>query len=286
MRKKVLGRGLEALIPIDIRENIAEAERVIDIDVDSIDPNPNQPRKNFREKELLELANSIAENGILQPVVVRRSGKRYQLVVGERRLRASKMAERKKVPAIVRDIGDRDSLKYALLENLQREDLNPVEEAMGFSALKEDLGLSVADIGKAVGKNRSSVANTLRLLNLPEEIKEMIIVGKLTEGHARAILSVESEEGQLELARRIVSEELTVRDAERRRGGEKTKRRRGRRKVDPAVRDLEERLERRLGTRVIITPRKKGGVLSIEYFSNDQLEGILDKMGLNLDEGA
>jgi len=284
MRKKVLGRGLEALIPLDIRENIAETERVIDLDPDSIDPNPNQPRKNFGEKELLELADSIGENGVLQPIVVRRSGKRYQLVVGERRLRASKMAGRNKIPAIVRDIGDSDSLKYALLENLQREDLNPVEEAMGYRALKEDLGLSVADIGKAVGKNRSSVANTLRILSLPEEITEMIIDGKLTEGHARAILGVESKEGRLALARRIISEGLTVRDAEREEGGKKIKRRRGRRKVDPVIRDLEERLEKRLGTRVKITPRKKGGVLSIDYFSNDQLEGILDKMGLNLAE--
>lgn len=284
MRKKVLGRGLEALIPLDIREGIDEREKVVELSLSRIDPNPNQPRKRFKEEELRELAASIEESGVLQPVVVRRKDGRYELVVGERRLRASRMAGKETVPAIVRDINERDSLKFALLENLQREDLNPVEAAYGYLSLKEDLGLSVQDIGKSVGKSRSAVANTMRLLNLPKTVIDLIISGDLTEGHARAILAVEGEARQAELAQQIITQGLTVREIEAAPGGKRSSRsrRRGKRKEDPAVRDLEERLEARLGTRVRINPRKKGGVLTIEYFSNEQLEGILERIGIDM----
>jgi len=283
MRKRVLGRGLEALISQDVREGAAETERVKELKISSIDPNPNQPRENFREDELEKLASSIRENGILQPIVVRRKEERYQLVVGERRLRASRLAGKETIPSLVRDINDKDSLKFALLENLQREDLNPLEEAKGYEALKRDLGFSAKEIGKVLGKSRSAVTNTMRLLKLPGRVKEMIIAGDLTEGHARAILSVKGEAAQIEWAKRVVKENLTVRDVERSENKQR-KRMRGKRKVGPGIMALEEKLELYLGTRIRITPRKKGGVLAIEYFSDEQLEGVLEKIGINLSD--
>ena len=169
MRKKVLGRGLEALIPQDLKESVSETERVMDIELDQIDPNPNQPREHFDEKQLRELAASIKKHGVLQPVVVRRDGSRYQLVVGERRFRASKLAGKATVPAILRRIDDDNSLKFALLENLQREDLNPIEEARGYVALQEEFDIPAREIADILGKERSTVANMIRLLNLPAE---------------------------------------------------------------------------------------------------------------------
>ncbi len=283
MRKRVLGRGLEALIPLDVREGAAETERVKELKISSIEPNPDQPRENFRENELEELAGSIRENGILQPIVVRRKDGKYQLVVGERRLRASRLAGKDTIPALVRDINDEDSLKFALLENLQREDLNPLEEAGGYEALKRDFGFSTKEIGKMLGKSRSAVTNTIRLLKLPDRVKAMIVAGELTEGHARALLSVKGEAAQIECAVRVVKEKLTVRDVER---SEKKRRKRirGKRKTAPGIIALEEKLELYLGTRTTITPRKMGGVLAIEYFSDEQLEGILERIGIDLSD--
>lgn len=282
MRKKVLGRGLEALISQDLRESVAETERIKELGIDSIDPNPNQPRGRFDEDQLRPLAASIQSHGVLQPVVVRRVGDRYQLVIGERRYRASRMAGRTTIPAIVRTVSDDDSLKYALMENLQREDLNPVEEAHGYRMLQELYGLTVKEIGEILGRDRSTVANTLRLLNLPPPVIALIEAGKLKAGHARAILSIEGEEAQIEWARRVAEEGITVRDVERRGAPRRgRKRRRGIRKVDPTVRALEERLEMHLGTRVRITPRRKGGILTIDYYSGDELEGILHRMGID-----
>jgi ParB family chromosome partitioning protein len=282
VRKKVLGRGLEALISQDLRESVAETERIKELGIDSIDPNPNQPRGRFDEDQLRPLAASIQSHGVLQPVVVRRVGDRYQLVIGERRYRASRMAGRTTIPAIVRTVSDDDSLKYALMENLQREDLNPVEEAHGYRMLQELYGLTVKEIGEILGRDRSTVANTLRLLNLPPPVIALIEAGKLKAGHARAILSIEGEEAQIEWARRVAEEGITVRDVERRGAPRRgRKRRRGIRKVDPTVRALEERLEMHLGTRVRITPRRKGGILTIDYYSGDELEGILHRMGID-----
>jgi len=284
MRKKVLGRGLEALIPRDIKENVAASEKVIDLKVDQIDPNPHQPRQVFGEEELQELAESIRENGILQPIVVRRAGDRYELVAGERRLRASRILGLKEIPALIRDIDDENSLKLALLENLQREDLNPLEKAAGFKALKEELGVSTAEIGRALGKGRSTVANTIRLLRLPEEVKGLINSGQLTEGHARAILAIEGVEKQIEAAERVVNEELTVRDMEKS-VSRKSPARKRKKEADPELRSLEERLEIHLGTKVQIKPGKKGGVLRIKYYSNEQFEGVLENMGMDIRRG-
>jgi ParB family chromosome partitioning protein len=283
MTKKVLGRGLEALISQDLRESVAETERVKELDLERIDPNPNQPRASFDTDHLRELAESIRLNGVLQPVVVRRAGERYQLILGERRLRAAKLAGRRTIPAIVREVDDAESLKHALMENLQREDLNPVEEARGYQALKDGFGLSVNDIAAMIGKNRSTIANSLRLLNLPDVIKALITEGKLTAGHARALLSIEGEAAQIEWARKIVSESLTVREIERAvPGGPRTKKRRGPRKSSPEIQAVEEAIEMHLGTRAKLTPRVKGGILWIEYYSDEDLERILERMGMRL----
>ena len=202
MTKKVLGRGIEALISQDLRESVSETERVKDLDIEHIDPNPHQPREHFDGEHLKELAESIRQNGVLQPIVVRRVENRYELILGERSLRAAKLAGRATIPAIVRDVDDADSLRHALMENLQREDLNPMEEARGYQALKDGFGLAVGDIAAMIGKNRSTVANSLRLLNLPEIVKTLIVEGKLTAGHARALLSIEGEAAQIEWARK------------------------------------------------------------------------------------
>jgi ParB family chromosome partitioning protein len=280
MSKEVLGRGLGALLSADLKESVSETERVKELEIDRIDANPYQPRERFDDEHLAELAESIRKHGVLQPVVVRRDGERYQLVLGERRLRASNLAGRKTIPAIVREMGDDDSLKFALLENLQREDLTPVEEARGYSALKDEFGFSVKDIAGMLGKDRSTVANTLRLLKLPARVIELLEQGRLTAGHARAILSMEGEARQIEWAERAVSQGFTVRDIEEAAPAKKDRKKR-RRKIDPQLVAIEERAELRFGTRVRIVSRRKGGVISIEYYSNGELEAILEKMGVD-----
>ena len=283
MTKKVLGRGIEALISQDLRESVSETERVKDLDIEHIDPNPHQPREHFDGEHLKELAESIRQNGVLQPIVVRRVENRYELILGERRLRAAKLAGKATIPAIVRHVDDADSLRHALMENLQREDLNPMEEARGYQGLKDGFGLTVGDIAEMIGKNRSTVANSLRLLNLPEVVKTLIVEGKLTAGHARALLAIEGEAAQIEWARRIVSDSLTVREVEHGVPGKaRTKKRRGLRKISPQIQAIEEAIEAHLGTRAKIVPRSKGGILWVEYYSDEELESILERMGINL----
>jgi len=283
MTKKVLGRGIEALISQDLRESVSETERVKDLDIDHIDPNPHQPREHFDGEHLKELAESIRQNGVLQPIVVRRVENRYELILGERRLRAAKLAGRATIPSIVRDVDDAESLRHALLENLQREDLNPIEEARGYQALKDGYALAVGDIAGMIGKNRSTVANSLRLLALPEIVKSLIVEGKLTAGHARALLAIEGEAAQIEWARKIVDESLTVREIERTVPGKtRSKKRRGIRRTSPHLQAIEDAIETHLGTRAKITPRSKGGVLWIEYYSDEELENVLERMGIKL----
>jgi ParB family chromosome partitioning protein len=283
LRRRGLGRGLEALISQDLRESVSETERIKELDIARVDPNPHQPRARFDGDHLKELAESIRLHGVLQPVVVRRSGDRYQLILGERRLRAAKLAGRGTIPAIVRDVGDAESLKYALMENLQREDLNPIEEARGYELLRDEFNLSAKEIAEMLGRDRSTVANTLRLLNLPDVVRELIVDGKLTAGHARAILSIEGADAQIEWARRIVNEGLTVRETERATPGKGgAKRPRGARKLSSEIRAIEEAMEMHLGTRVRIAPRRKGGAISIEYYSDEEFERILERMGMKL----
>ena len=213
--RKVLGRGLEALIPVPAAvERPQPGEAVLEVATDGIEANPFQPRKYVDDDRLKELSESIKADGVLQPVVVRRRGTKYELVMGERRLRAARLAGMAMIPVVIRDVSDADSLRLAIVENIQRENLNSIEEAQAYRRLISEFGVSQADVAGMVGKDRSSIANTIRLLNLPQEVQGMIQEGALSAGHARALLALTTQKEQLVLARRIVAENMTVRQVE------------------------------------------------------------------------
>ena len=213
-KKRGLGRGLSALINDDI--SLEEEENLIkDIEIKLIEANKDQPRRNFREENLLELSKSIKENGIIQPIIVRKKGRKYELIAGERRLRAAEMAGLKTVPSIVKDIDDGKSAKFALIENIQREDLNPVEEAKAYRSIMDKYSISQEELSKEVGKSRSYISNSLRLLNLEDEILDYIVDGKLSQGHGKALLSLKDSSLHSKIAKDIIKRELSVRDTER-----------------------------------------------------------------------
>ncbi len=284
MSKKALGKGLDALIPQGVMESL-DADRVSHIPIDRIRANPHQPRKRFDEERIQSLADSIKSDGVLQPVVVRKKGDHFELIMGERRLQAARLAGVPSVPAIVRAVADVDTLRLALVENLQREDLNPIEVAEGYRALTDKFGLSQQELASLVGKDRSSVSNTLRLLGLPEEIRAYIIDGKLGEGHARALLTLSTRAEQLAWAERIVTKELAVRTVEAELGGRKPDRssRKTRKEKPPHIALLENAFSRHLSTRVTVDERRKGkGKIVIEFFSHDDFERLAGLMNLPL----
>jgi len=270
--KTALGKGLGSLLP-------DRAEDIIAIDVDRIIPGEQQPRKVFKDTALKELAASIKEKGVLQPIIVSRTGDgTFRLIAGERRWRAASMAGLKKIPAMVKDVSSADSLEIALIENIQREDLNPLEMAEAFHRLIKDFNLSQEELSVRVGKERATVANYLRLLKLPEEIKTFVNDGTLSMGHARAILSIEGRPGQVEAARRIIHKGLSVREAENlaKTWGAAGKKKSRVRKKDPQIESLQEKLIHSLGTKVRIHHKGKKGSIEIEYYSLDELERLLD----------
>ena len=273
--RRALGRGLGALLAG------AEIPGVREISVDAIAANPRQPRKRFGEEGLESLAASIREQGVLSPVILRRGRDGYELVAGERRLRAARLAGLRTVPAIVREVADAQALELALVENIQREDLNAVEEAEAFRRLIADSGQSQEAVARRVGRDRSTVSNALRLLRLPRKILDDIVAGRLTEGHARALLALEREADQLRVRDRIVKSGLSVRGAEalvrRQRGPAAAARRRPRQ--DHNLGALEDRLRTALGTKVRIARRGKGGTLEIEFYSDEDLERLLELLG-------
>ena len=280
MNRKALGKGIEALIP-DFEEGVPESEHTggsVDLLIDEIVPNRLQPRKHFDDEKFNELERSIREHGVLQPVIVQKGKKGYELVVGERRWRASKKAGLKKIPAIIREVTDTESLEIALIENLNRQDLNPIEEADGYARLANDLGLTQEKIAKRMGKSREAVANSIRLLKLPRKVKEDMIAGKLATGHARALLGLSTEKEIEAMRRKIVGQVLTVRQTEAQvtqtKGETGNPAVKKKAKKDIFIRNLEMELERRLGTKVEIAPGKKGGKLIITYYSDDDLERI------------
>lgn len=211
-KKAALGKGLNALFTETAAESGSEPEASLPIA--SIVTNPDQPRKSFDETQLSELSDSIKQNGVLQPILVRKKGDMYEIVAGERRYQASKLAGLKEIPAIVRDIDDAEVFQLALIENLQRSDLTPIEEARGYRQLLDTKGLTQEGLAKILSKSRSAIANTLRLMDLPQEVQDMMEVGQITAGHARAILAVPTEEGRIKLAQKVVAENLTVRQTE------------------------------------------------------------------------
>jgi ParB family chromosome partitioning protein len=267
--KTALGKGLEALIP-------EKGEEVIYLDIERIFPGEQQPRKSFKDESLKELATSIKEKGVLQPVIVSRVGDgTFRLVTGERRWRAASLAGLKKMPALVRDVASKDSLEIALIENIQREDLNPIETAEAFRKLTTDFSLTQEELSDKVGKDRATIANYLRLLKLPEEVKSLIYNGSLSMGHAKALLVIEGKTSQIEAARKIIKKGLSVREAEAlTKKGIKPKR--AKITKDPQISSLEEKLIRSLGTKVRILHKGKKGKIEIEYYSLDELDRLLE----------
>ncbi|MDE1045580.1 MAG: ParB/RepB/Spo0J family partition protein [Nitrospinaceae bacterium] len=287
MNRKALGKGINALIP-DFEMGVpgSTVEGMIqsrELLIDEISPNRFQPRKYFDDDKLEELVKSISENGILQPVVVQKSVNGYELVVGERRWRASKKAGLKKIPAVIREVSDAQALELAIIENIHRQDLNPIEEAEAYARLADNFALTQEMIAKKVGKSRTAVANILRLLKLPRSIKEDMISGKLSMGHARALLGLEEARQAQALCKEIFKEDLTVRQTESR--VNKLKKTAPTKPPSPAdkknifFKDLEKELERKLGTKVEISPKKKGGKLVVTYYSDDDLERIQNLIG-------
>lgn len=282
--RKALGRGLDALIPGAGRVSPGEASASesaapdLLVAIDKIRPNPRQPRIEFDEAALAELVNSIRVQGVLQPLLVRRSAEGdYELVAGERRLRAAERAGLTHVPVFVRDITDGESLELALVENIQRDDLSPLEEAAAYQRLIEEFGHTQEQVAERVGKSRPAVANALRLLRLPESIKKDLARGRLTAGHARVLLSIDDADAQIRAAKQIQTRQMSVRDAEQLAAARKGTAARPQTR-DPHRAALERDLSTALGTRVRITPKGKGGRIEIEYYSREELDGIVARI--------
>lgn len=274
MQKKALGKGLSALIPELVEE---KNERVSYIDLDKIKNNPFQPRENFNQDKLNELISSIKEKGVLQPVLVRAKEGGYELIAGERRLRAAKALGMSEVPVIVRNVSDVDALEVSLIENIQREELNPIEEAKAFQRLIDEFGFNQEEVAKAVGKERATVSNTIRLLGLPKRVREMVSQGELSAGHAKALLALAGEHTILKLANSILRRGLSVRETEN--IVSKKKSYLSKPLAPPKTRNhkvmfFEEELQRALGTKVRILDGRKRGKIQIEYYSLDDLERI------------
>lgn len=276
--KPALGRGLSALIP---EKEKGRANEVLALNINIIQPNEYQPRRVFNDSALNDLVASIKEKGIIQPVIVRKTSETgYQLIAGERRWRAARIAGLSSIPAIVKDAAPEDALELALIENIQREDLNPIETAEAFQRLLHDFRLTHDDISKKVGKDRATVTNYLRILKLPLEVKRLIADGSLSIGHAKALLQVEQPRVQIEIADKIIKHGLSVREAEAlcKKGSTLKVTPKQKKIIDPQIASLEEKMMHSLGTKVRLVHKsnKKGGRIEIEYYSLEELDRLLD----------
>ncbi len=280
MQKQALGKGLGALIPdlstLDGKER--KALGIHEIELDKIVPNEYQPRKVFDDEKLKELSDSIREQGVIQPVIVHRAGSGYQLIAGERRWRASRLAGLKTIPALVKEATKRELLEMALIENIQREDLNPLEAAEAYKRLQDEFKLTQEDLAKRVGKERSTVTNFLRLLNLPKEVKHELATGNLSMGHAKALLSLERARDQIQAATAIAKKGLSVREAEALAARLKNPPRERKARLGHELKAVEEKLKKALGTKVTIASKSKGGRIVIEYYSPEELDRILERI--------
>ena len=285
---KGLGRGIDALVQ-DIEEVDVKKEEVLDLPLNELRPNPYQPRKTFDEQSLKELANSIERSGVFQPIIVRRSQiKGYEIIAGERRFRASKLAGKTDIPAIIRDFDEEMMMQIAVLENLQREDLNPLEEAEAYDMLMKNLKLTQAQVAERLGKSRPYIANYLRLLSLPKLVKEMVQEERLSMGQARTLLGLKDKSNLLKLANRCVKENLTVRQLEKlvsemNEAKEKKKIPRLMKEKPYYLRESEERLMDKFGTSVAIQEKNGKGKIEIEYLSQNDLTRILDILDIHFD---
>ncbi|GKX30303.1 chromosome partitioning protein ParB [Vallitalea longa] len=281
--KRGLGKGLSALISDELEEEITvKSKGILKLNINEVGPNKKQPRKKFDEDLLQELSESIKQYGIIQPLIVIKKGKYYEIVAGERRWRAAKLAGIKEVPVIIKGYTDRERLEVSLIENIQRENLNPIEEAFAYQKLIADFKLKQDDVAEKVSKSRSSIANSMRLLNLDEKVQRMIIDEMISSGHARALLSIKDGEIQYNIANRIFDEKLSVRDTEKliksilnpktpKKESEKEK------SINTIYRDLEDRFKEILGTKVTINRKsKKKGKIEIEYYSDEELERLIE----------
>jgi ParB family chromosome partitioning protein len=287
MSKRGLGKGLSALLPTGPdKSNEAALEKTVTIKVNKITPNQFQPRQYFDSEALEELAQSIREHGIVQPIAVRKNGEDYELIAGERRLRAAKIVGLTEVPAVILELEDRQMAEVSLIENVQREDLNPIEEALSYHKLINDFKLTQEALAKRVGKSRPYIANLVRLVNLPEEIQQMIRDDELTAGHARCLLSISDEAKQTVFAQQIILKNLSVRQAEQlvktmlEKEGEKNKEQvkaKGSIVKSPLILELEDQFRQALGTKVVINQAgEKKGKIEIEYYSDDELTRIFE----------
>ena len=271
----IFGNNLTDLIE-DIQNGKVETSGTVEIDVNEIKPNPYQPRKQFDEKALQELADSIAIHGVFTPILVKKSIQGYELVAGERRLRASKLAQKETIPAIVVEFNDEEMMEIALLENVQREDLNAIEEALGYQKIIEKLNMTQDQLAKRIGKSREHVTNMLRLLKLPEVIQKMVLDGQLSMGHVRALLSVQNEEDMILLAKQAIKEKLSVRKVEALVKELNTpKKKKEAEEIDPVIEDLNLRLQNKFQTKVKIDPKQ----IVITYHGVDDLNRILEILG-------
>lgn len=285
VKRRPLGRGLGALIPAGSPATPSTERRV---PITEIRPHPRQPRRFFDEDRIAELAESIRHQGILQPLIVRRGEHGYELIIGERRFRAAQRAGLDRVPVIVKEVTDAESLEMALVENIQREELTPIEEALAYRQLMEEFHLTQEEVANRVGKSRPVVTNLLRVLNLPDEIKEEVDRGNISVGHARTLLALETADQQVEMARKIMRQGLSVRETETlvARAPERSPYENSPQSQESArsarpdlyISALEEDLIQALGTKVRLHPRKKGGRIEIEYYSNEELDGLVRRL--------
>lgn len=278
-KKRGLGKGLSALIPMDpIEDSLNEKPEkgsVVSLDIELVAPNKDQPRQRFEKEALGELAKSIEMYGIIQPIVVRKNGDRYQIIAGERRWRAAKKACLKKIPCIIKQVDKKEAMKLALIENIQRQDLNPIEEAYAFKGLMEEHNLIQEEVAEAVGKSRSYIANAIRLLKLDEEIKDYIVEGKISSGHGRALLSIQDKDEQKKAAESIFNDKINVRDTEKM-IKKRTETKPPADNKDPMIKEIEDNLMRNLGTKVRLTTQKNGGKIELEFYDYEDLERLID----------
>lgn len=291
-KKRGLGRGIEALFEENDLAQTANDESVVDLSLDTIRPNPYQPRRTFNQQSLKELAKSIEESGVFQPIIVRQPDeklKRYEIIAGERRYRASKMAHKTTIPAIVRNFDDERMMEVAVLENLQREDLTPLEEAQAYQTLMDKLSLTQAQVATRLGKSRPYIANYLRLLGLPAIVKKYLQSGQLSMGQARTLLGLKDKQQVAKIARRAVDRKLTVRQLEElvnslNSSHTRQKSKAHPRRKSPYLREAENQLQSKFGTKVAVSPsvKKNTGKIEIPYTSNDDLTRILELLGISL----
>lgn len=297
--KKGLGKGLSALIKAPSSmpslsgggDDAAPGDRVLNVGLDKVVASPLQPRKHFQEDQLNELVESIREHGVIQPLIVREVNGKYELIAGERRFRASSKLKLKDVPVIVREASDRDVLEMALIENLQREDLDPLEEAVAYSRLAKEFGLKQEEIAQRVGKNRATVSNSIRLLDLDEQVQTMVSRGMLSAGHAKAILGIKTKAEQRMLADMVVRKKMNVRDTEKlvsdQINGKTVTKKAVKSKISPQaevyIRQIQDQLRSRYATNVAIQHGDKRGKIEIEYYGNEDLGRVLELMGVSVD---